>query len=82
MASFSPSEGRFERIGGTRGRSARSAGTPRRAMWLWNWTNNAAVMAFARAHQVTEIFAYTSPGFTDPTTIPPQWTLPAWPLLV
>ena len=52
-----------------------------RAMWLWNWTDNAAVISFARANQVTEIFAYVAPGFTNPSTIPPQWSIPEWPLI-
>ncbi len=54
---------------------------PQRAMWLWNWTDNAAVVAFAQTHHVREIFAYTAPGFTDPATVPPLWSQPEWPLI-
>jgi len=62
-------------------RTSASAVQPGRAMWLWNWSDNASVIAFAQAHQVTEIFAYVSPGFTNPATIPPEWSQPEWPLI-
>ncbi len=58
-----------------------NSSVPGRAMWLWNWTDNAGVISFARAHHVTEIFAYVAPGFTNPATIPPQWHTPEWPLI-
>ncbi len=36
-----------------------------RAMWLWNWSSNDAVLDFARNHNVTEIFTYAHPGFSQ-----------------
>jgi hypothetical protein len=56
-----------------------SAG-PTVAMWAWNWTDSAAMVSFAQAHGVTEIFAYVAPGFTDPTYIPWGWSQPQLPL--
>lgn len=34
-----------------------------RAMWLWNWDSNQAVLDFSIAHNVKEIFTYALPGF-------------------
>lgn len=35
-----------------------------RAMWLWNWESNEAVVDFAAEHHVKEIFTYAIPGFS------------------
>jgi hypothetical protein len=56
-----------------------SAG-PTVAMWAWNWTDSAAMVSFAQANGVTEIFAYVAPGFTDPTYVPWGWSQPQLPL--
>jgi hypothetical protein len=53
---------------------------PTVAMWAWNWTDSAAMVSFAQANGVTEIFAYVAPGFTDPTYIPWGWSQPQLPL--
>jgi hypothetical protein len=58
-----------------------TATTAGRAMWLWNWTDSASVVAFAQANGVNQIFAYAAPGFLDPSTIPPGWSVPELPLL-
>lgn len=53
---------------------------PTVAMWAWNWTDSAAMVRFAQANGVTEIFAYVAPGFTDPTYVPWGWSQPQLPL--
>ncbi|HEY6622694.1 MAG TPA: hypothetical protein VIX85_02590 [Acidimicrobiales bacterium] len=53
---------------------------PSVAMWVWNWADSAAMVSFAKANRVTEIFAYVAPGFTDPTYIPWGWSQPQLPL--
>jgi hypothetical protein len=53
---------------------------PTVAMWAWNWADSAAMVSFARANGVTEIFAYVAPGFTDPTYVPWGWSEPQLPL--
>ncbi len=50
------------------------------AMWAWNWSDSAAMVRFAQANGVSEIFAYVAPGFTDPTYIPWGWSQPQLPL--
>ena len=50
------------------------------AMWAWNWSDSAAMVRFAEANGVSEIFAYVAPGFTDPTYIPWGWSQPQLPL--
>jgi len=57
-----------------------AAAGPTVAMWAWNWTDSAAMVSFAQANGVTEIFAYVAPGFTDPTYIPWGWSQPQLPL--
>nr|MDT0665919.1 hypothetical protein [Micromonospora sp. DSM 115978] len=51
------------------------------AMWVWTWTNSAAVVAYALANNVNHIFAYTAPGFTRPGYVPPGWTIPMLPVV-
>lgn len=58
------------------------AATPTsRAMWVWNWSSNADVISFAQSHGVTELFAYTAPGWSTPGYIPPGWSQPELPLI-
>jgi hypothetical protein len=51
------------------------------AMWAWSWPDSSDLVSFAVDHRVTTVFAYTAPGFTDPTLVPPGWTLASWPLI-
>ena len=78
LAAATPSYGAA--TGSTPGEVTLATSGPSVAMWAWNWTDSAAMVSFAQANGVTEIFAYVAPGFTDPTYIPWGWSQPQLPL--
>lgn len=45
-----------------------------RAMWLWNWDSNDAVVDFAKRNNVTEIFTYAHPGFLQDAALKSRLT--------
>ncbi len=44
--------------------SSSAATAPSRAMWVWNWDQNRALISFARSHGVGRLFVSAPPGFS------------------